>query len=368
MIAELNEAGPGMADLVASTLRETGWDIEDRQVHGSASAAGIRRGLGYLGYSLGISLAFLLSLSPAPLLLRALAWGLAVAWWVLLTTHQPRRPWRTPPLRPARFLIARRPSEARPSCRIVIQAPLGEIGVGETGVGRSRIGMLMSLLSLPLLVVTFFNLPPGFGPAGQWAGGGCIVGIWGTVLIGVSRGMIRPVSEGGPPDTRSLAFLVELGGSWRRGHSERIETILAAVGGQQLERAGDHAMRRMIREEWPLRPTLMLSVLAPGAGGELIIAGTELVRLAADALWIPHREAVPGEIPAVVYPLDGEAETAVVAGAGWNEPHDRLDPEALGRTAQLLTEVALRWARLHATPETHPAGGRNDARSPQKPG
>jgi hypothetical protein len=367
------EAGTDLAGCVAADLKASGWEVENREVLGSASASGLRRWLGYVGYGLGVTAAFLLALHGSPIPWRVLAWGLAVAWWTALANYAPRHPWSIPPLKPARVVLARRRSDVSPATRVLIQAAMGPI---EGRSGRSPYTWIdsgLTWLSPTLLAVTIFG--PGAEPAGPWAslqaiGWVLLAGVWGVILLGLAMRLLNAPADIGQPDTAALAFLLELGRTWPKGHSDRVETILAVVGGQELDRAGDHALRLMMKTEWHLKPTLSLSLVAPGAGKELLIVGSDVVRQAAAGLWVPHRVGGQADIPEGVRPLDREqGATAVLAGADWSQrPPPPVDPEALGRTAQLVTETALRWARQQHGPAAQRPDDRNDARSSQNPG
>ena len=113
-----------------------------------------------------------------------------------------------------------------------------------------------------------------------------------------------------------------------------------------------------IHSEWPAKPTLIVEWLAPGIGPGLALMeqGTgQLAETAARDLWIPHhvihhaglrREHWPfGRHGPGYVGMVGQVDARPAASAR------AVDPDALARTAQLATEVALRWARgKQATP------------------
>jgi hypothetical protein len=129
--------------------------------------------------------------------------------------------------------------------------------------------------------------------------------------------------------------------------------------------------------EWSNKPTLVLALAAPGIGPDLsLLSSLVLVRKAAESLWVPHRVDAPlrigfvRELPDKIYPFTSNRGEAIALIAGrWNDqPAPPPDPEALGRAAQLIEEVTLRWARQHSGSTGQPWDDRNASRSSQNPG
>ncbi|WP_165227990.1 hypothetical protein [Aquisphaera insulae] len=151
-----------------------------------------------------------------------------------------------------------------------------------------------------------------------------------------------------------LGFLMELARTWPGSRSSRVDLILAVPEGD----------RDMTDAELDPRPTLLLDVLAPGVGRGILIAGrrSDLVLEAARDLWIPHRR---NRVITTLLPM-----SAVILGDGHFEGETAtIDPGALDRTAQLVTEVALRWGKSHArNPAAQDDDRRNAPRSSQNPG
>jgi hypothetical protein len=122
----------------------------------------------------------------------------------------------------------------------------------------------------------------------------------------------------------------------------------------------------MIGTEWPARPTLIVDWLTPGIGPGLTLLeqGTDtLAATAARDLWIPHRVIHRAVVSRQHWPLGrhGPAYVGMVgdAVAGYRAPGVAcaIEPEALGRAAQLATEVALRWARRKQKLDAKPVTG-----------
>ena len=168
------------------------------------------------------------------------------------------------------------------------------------------------------------------GLAVQWLGL-----LW---LSGRSKGRSADTVSG---DNRSgLALLAELSRNWPRSARERLETwLVAAADPAQL---GESLQGRLADG----KPTIVVALESPGVGSEVRVAGTgdaaELTADAAKALWLPHRRTwfPPRELGRG---LAGAGVPFVsLRGAGDGRP---IDPAALAGLAQLILEVALRWAK-----------------------
>jgi hypothetical protein len=178
------------------------------------------------------------------------------------------------------------------------------------------------------------------------------------VLVRLSS-FLRSARDSGFRDNRTgLAVLLELARTWPRRADARIEAHFMAVGGHGIDGAGSRALDETIRAEWPAKPTLLVDLSAPGVGKGLIVSArghADLARSAAADLWIPHRPArrhVWTTWPGPATPLDDDVVWLIGDEAFARSGRGReaaIDPEALGRAAQLATEIALRWARRVAT-------------------
>ena len=62
---------------------------------------------------------------------------------------------------------------------------------------------------------------------------------------------------------RGLALLLEMARSWPRNRSRPIEPVFVAAGGQRLDYAGSREVVRLLKSEWPAKPSLLLLFFAP---------------------------------------------------------------------------------------------------------
>ncbi len=196
-----------------------------------------------------------------------------------------------------------------------------------------------------------------------WSGPLFLLLLW----LAIGTRITRIVAGTGRSDARDnrtgLAVLLELAHGWPRGTDSRFETRFVATGGRTLDRAGFRALVHAIGTEWPAMPTLIVDWLAPGIGPGLSLheQGTEtLAATAARDLWIPHRVIHRAAVGRQHWPLGrhgpayiGMVGDAIAASRG-PAGASAIEPDALGRTAQLATEVALRWARRKQKPEEKP--------------
>ena len=149
-------------------------------------------------------------------------------------------------------------------------------------------------------------------------------------------------------------LLVEMARAWPKSWLERFEPVLVAAGGMNIGFTGIGEVVRMIQQEWTEKPTLLLVVLAPGVGKDVTICGRpkSLLRQAGEAaksLWIPVLtvRAQPGFPMGQFWPVPSKScDHLVLTGASYrDEKPPPVDPDALGRAAQLASEIALRWVR-----------------------
>ena len=155
-------------------------------------------------------------------------------------------------------------------------------------------------------------------------------------------------------------MLAEWARSWS---SESFETCFAAVGGRCVGQSGAIEFSRIICEEWPKKPTLVINLHTPGRGPRIILVmhgRASTLNLAAKAvadLWIP-REEEPSRFFAKPPPLGHRpferAETIHDdAGEPWMPvakpidgiPIREIRPNMVASTAQLAREISLRWAK-----------------------
>jgi hypothetical protein len=171
-------------------------------------------------------------------------------------------------------------------------------------------------------------------------------------------------------DGAGVALLLELARGWAGHPPARVETVLAFVGGLGLDQAGDRALAALLMKAWPRKPTLLLTLNAPGIGKELLIRDDgRLVLDAAESLWIPHRLPSFREsrrMPRL--PLRVAESEVWLGGSAAEDGPQVVDLEALARAAQLVEEVVLRWGKRHSGSTYQPPDARTASRSFQKPG
>jgi hypothetical protein len=232
-------------------------------------------------------------------------------------------------------VIARRPFDNPPPLRVLIQTPLGR---GMADEPTSRLGGL---------------------------------------LKGLRRGEDRGASPAipTPAELSGLAMLIELARSWPRSWSKRFELVLAATGGQASGFAGARAVALEFDPARSGIPTLVVSLFAPGAGRELIVIGgrnQELASEAARSLWIPTISARSPALDRRLWPastVEAFPDHVALIGSGLEMAvPPPPDAEALRRAAQLVAEIALRWAKQMADHPGDETDSRSEARSSQKPG
>jgi hypothetical protein len=304
---ELNDNGAEaeLVQLITTRLEQCGWQVENREVLGSASAAGVRRWLAYLTVGLGGALALLLARGGFSIFWSFLTCGLAIAGWLWLVKNTPRGRWRQPPLRTAKLMISRKPSSSQDLPRVVIRVTLG------------------------------------------------------------TSGRFQPMRR----DGAGIALLLELAQGWAVSHTMRVDMVLLFVRGHSLDHAGDRALAELLTTEWPRMPTFLITLVSPGISKALLIhENGRFVTEAAKSLWVPCRIPTAREswrLPLLSVPA---AESEVwIGGFGDNESH-AVDFDALARAAQLVEEVVLRWGKRHMGAIGQPPADRNASRSFQKPG
>lgn len=251
-------------------------------------------------------------------------------------------------------VVASWPSHSEPASRVVIVTPL-DIPQPLT----SRADWLW-------LAVLF--------PLGVLARGGLVSPVWTAwirvaAVLGVASFLVRYWLDLGRPvpgDNRTgLAILAELARVWPPKLHERVEVRLAAVGSNAMGQLGALTLSDEIRRHWPARPTLVINIVAAGVGPELVLAGGRealaLARAAARDLWIPHRRTRWSELAREHWPYQRGGVEAVTLGG--HRAGREVRPATLAATAQLASEIALRWCR-----RAGPAQPLSLARSSQKPG
>jgi hypothetical protein len=352
-------AGEGRAgELAAGELERLGLRVERIALAGRRMAGPAQRWLGWFGVAVWSAALEVATHQGAAWPVR-LGLALGALLWLRLTTVEGFTlgvPW--PWLR--RFattnVIAWRAAEGEPPpLRVVFHTPLDTFEPRRELVPRwLATPVIAGLLGAQVFFDLTINRNPLRMPLGHWAGLCCAILLWLAIgmriYLRVRRGCAAATDV---CDNRTgLALLLELARSWPPGTEGKIETRFVATGGRALGRAGLRALVLAIVREWPARPTLVVDWLAPGVGAGLTLMEHGTDRLAARAaadLWIPHKVARGAGIAHDHRPL-GRTGPAYVGIIGSNVAARRaatmaIEPEALGRAAQLAAEIALRWAR-----------------------
>lgn len=346
------------ADLIAEEFTRIGLRVEDRVVLGSRFPHQILPALGWCGLGLGMTLATYLSDRGASGVLLATAVIGAVAGWGVATLPGLRFGHGWPPRVPSRNVLAERAvdGDGRPPARLIFRTPLDGIVLRGPEAPRWASSVTIGVLVGTLVVSFHGGVIHGSGRALA------VLGLlWVLVLVRLFP-FLKAARHPGLGDNRTgLAVLLELARTWPRRADARIEAHFVAVGGQGLDGTGSRALEETIRDEWPDKPTLLIDLSAPGVGKGLILAArghADLAESAAADLWIPHRLArrhVWTTWARPVLPLDDDVVWLIGDEAAVRSDRGReiaIDPDALGRAAQLATEIALRWARRVATAST----------------
>ncbi len=346
--AEGTEREGRLADAVAEEFTRIGLRSESRVVLGSRFPHQILPALGWCALCLGMTLATYLSDHGVSGVLRATAVIGAIVGWGIATFPGLRFGHGWPPRVASRNVLAARAVDGSPPARLIFRTPLDGIGVRGPEVPWWASSVTVGVLVVTLLV--------SYRERG-WALP-VLVLLWVHVLVR-SVPFLKSARDPGLRENRTgLAVLLELARSWPRRADGRIEAHFVALGGQGLDGAGSWALEATIRDEWPIKPTLIIDLSAPGVGKGLILSArghAELAGSAAADLWIPHRLARRHVWTTWARPVSKRDDDVV-----WligDEAFDRsnharettIAPEALGRAAQLATEIALRWARRVAT-------------------
>jgi hypothetical protein len=352
------EAEIRRAEFLARNLESSGWQVELREVAGSSSAALVRVCTGHLGLGLGMTLTLIFLRQDAPVFWQLLSGGLALAWYAVFLYCLPRRPWSTPPIKRVPLCLGCRRTAAQPGSRVVIQAALGPIEDRLARFAGSWLERCLLSFSLMLLCSVLPGAAGGlWGKRTYWEDFGwfCLASIWVMIVVGLFRLIALYRAGPGPGDRSGLAVLLELARTWPKYRANLVEMVFAAVGGQDLDQAGEQALLRILGTEWARKPTLVIVLASPGIGQELLLAGSQtkdLAKAAATSLWVPHRLAAHSESPREVRTRGRElCEKVVLSGDRWSRQAEAVvDAKALRGTGQLVAEIALRWARRQGKP------------------
>jgi hypothetical protein len=349
-------------EIAGDELARLGLRVERRAIEGKRMPDPAQAWLGWFGVGLW-SVALEVATHQGGAWPVRLGLALGALLWLRLTTVEGfvlGGPW----LRrcaTTNILAGREVEGTPPSVRVVFHTPLDSFEPGRELVPRwVATPVVAALLGAQVFFGLTIHRNPLRLPHGNLAGLCCAVLLW--LAIGMRIFLLVRRRWGPDVDVRDnrtgLALLLELARSWPQGKGTdaRIEAWFVATGGRPLAGAGLRALVQAIRHEWPARPTLVVNLLAPGIGSGLTLVEQGTGQLAAKAaadLWIPHQVAHRAAIardhrpfgrrgPAFVAMVGSGVASGRRSGSG---PAPAVEADALGRAAQLATEIALRWAR-----------------------
>jgi len=354
------------ADFVAHQLAQMGLRVQRRDVTGSGLPRLAVSSASWLGFGLVMTVAMTIVWScgnrwPT----QVFGWPLFVLggfWLVFGLGHGLRFGWKLPPYGTAPLVVARTENEGSPSCRVVFQTPLGSVSASRRQPSvwlSTKMGAVLYLfLMLDAVIARSVQRDQGFIPGSasdlRTLGAG-LLGLFWLFLVARCISEARSSKEArtlGPADRTGLAVLLELARTWSPSRSPRVEIVFAAAGGQMLDFAGARAMLQSIHGESGGVPTLLVLWFAPGIGSKLIIVSRNLRDLAlaaANSLWIPHRLASRSYREPELWPsLRSHGDAVSLISVSYLDEFQRkdvVDPASLQTTAQLATEIALRWAK-----------------------
>jgi hypothetical protein len=358
------------ADYMEDRLSAAGFHIERNQAVPARVLPQVTMRLAWIGFGLVMTASAL-----CPVLLRAeLAPLLGIPLFVLgLSGGAILERWRFSPWgKQPPMLVARRPAGATAPVRVVFHTPIGSIG---SSLHRDHRWLSLGFLAFTLGICSsaLSRRPQWLAPLSLGVG---LVFYWFEVIRRARRSVEANRAAGtlSLSDRAGPAFLLELARAWPESRSERIEAVFVASAPDGPMLPGNADLLRRLRSEWRSRPTLLIVAYGPGLGRELIIeafAHRQLARASAEGLWVPVRflSSNPFAAAKLLWPLHTAfPDHVVLAGSeSLDQDEPALDQSALCRTEQLVSEIALRWARQAAAIQD-PVCFRNDARSAQNPG
>jgi hypothetical protein len=361
-----------VADLVAERFFQLGLSFERRQVVGSAFPQSVAPWIGPLGYGILITGAYLLVLpnSVVSSVFAVFLWLLSAYWVNGFVANSTQLGHRRPPLQEAPVVIASMKMASTPPLRVVFQALVGGLESDLTHLlkwPRARILGLLTVGSTLLILdgvackimLVLGAMPPrvvvSYDVLIRYACPGFLAIAWIVIsrLLYSHFRALKRMETSHQPERYGLALLLELARTWPRAGARAVEPVFVAAGGQRLDYAGSREVVRLLGSEWSTRPSLLILLLAPGAGEKVWLSTNDLVtsdtdKLATEAarsLWIPIVRVSPFNLLSL-WPFENCHPTIALIGSESGDSSDpSLDPQALHRVAQLATEIALRWAR-----------------------
>jgi hypothetical protein len=346
------------AEIVAAELERLDFRVERRPVAGSRLPAMVEPWLGWVGLGAwATGLVAATHLGAGWPVLAILAVGALL--WLRLTTVEGFRPGKGRAWGGSvatTNVVAWREVEPAPPVRVVFVTPLDTFDPKNALVPAWLATPVIGLILAGLIFVEL-TTPRNLLGLPRWSGLILLIVLW-LAIAGRVWLLVHHRGEPGHRDNRSgLAALLELARVWPRGTDPEIEPRFVATGGRELDRAGARALFRALSSEWSARPTLVVEWLAPGIGPGLALMeqGTgQLADKAATDLWVPHHVIHHAGIHREHWPFGchGPGYVGMVGNAigRSKDVAGGVDLDALARTAQLATEVALRWAKKKQVP------------------
>jgi hypothetical protein len=182
------------------------------------------------------------------------------------------------------------------------------------------------------------------------------------LLLGLACNVTGNRSPGALDNGSAVGTLLELARYWQSRPQAALEVIWVASGAEEVGLDGARQFLRRRESWWSEKPTLLINLECVGAGSHIYLAGEPralaLARASAEALHLPHsRPRVMGAgMDHEVFAARGLTALSILGDVVGNSlvlhtPRDTMrliDPRALERAAQLATQLAWRWAELHA--------------------
>jgi hypothetical protein len=322
-----------VADEVAGAFERAGLSVDrmgsvpiDRHTQELALFLGLLPGL-EAAFQLEISSSYrvgLLAMIPLSLLV--------VAGWV---GRQTRKNWRS---RGLCHIIGKPGGEQQPPARIILMTRIDTLGPGSWSLWLVALWGVFGFLGLLLFSSALARAVPDFRLNvlfGQW-----LIALW--IVLYPTWGPRRP-SLG--EDVPGLALLAELALTWPRTIDSRVETWFIATPDPRA------LARDLLGLLAGRRDSLVILLDTPGMGREVVIddrgPAARMARAAARDLWIPYK------LDSIVFGPSlqtfSKSEQRVVRLRGTRDDGP-INPALLAATGQLVTEIALRWAKQAENP------------------
>jgi len=348
-----------------------GLDVVRRDVIGSRFPQRVAPWIGWLSFGAALTAvyAFILPDSLASTILALALATLGFFWLDAVVGGRIRLGRARPPLESSPLVIATLTSARAAPVRVVFQAALGGLRPSVFHIVRwsyriyvlLKMGIVLSLVFLLAIRTGASLFPDRLRSLAAAANLVCafyavlLALMWTDIVCLLVREhrQARQVEGRSLIERRGLSVVLEMARTWPRTGSRPIEPMFLAAGGQRLDDAGCREVVRLLRSDGSGKPSLLVVLLAPGAGEKLglfvfdsLLSDLyEIVEKATKSLWIPTQDdGIVASLPS--WPVQSFRPAFVVVGSDpWALHDEAVDPQALQRAAQLATEVALRWAK-----------------------